>query len=101
MSDPNGPGGAFRITASGVVGNSGKPIRVYGYTQRSGALGVGVVQLFDGTNATGNERWKGSGVTDDGALVNFPANGKYFPNGCYCQIDANVTYVELDYVQVN
>ena len=96
-----GMGGGFRITASGAVGVSGKPVRVYGYTQRSGASGVGVVQLFDGANANGNERWKGTGNIDDGALVNFPTSGKYFPTGCYCQIDANVTYVELDYVQVN
>lgn len=96
-----GSGGGFRITASGAVGVSGKPVRIYGYTQRSGAGGPGIVQLFDGTSAAGNERWKGTGSTDDGALVNFPSMGKYFPTGCYAQIDANVTYVELDYVQVN
>lgn len=100
MND-SGVGGGFRITASGVVGVSGKPVRVYGYTMRSGAGGVGVVQLFDGTANSGNERWKGTGNTDDGSLVNFPARGKFFPTGCYCQVDSNVTYVELDYVQVN
>lgn len=101
MSDQGGIGGVQRVTASAVVGVTSKPVRVFGYTQRSGAGGVGVVQLFDGKDATGNEKWKGSGNIDDGALVNFPARGKYFPNGCYCQIDANVTYVEIEYLQVN
>lgn len=93
--------GQVRATASGAIGNSGKSIRVWGYTQRSGASGPGVVQLFDGTDATGNERWKGTGNTDDGALVNFTTVGKFFPSGCYVQLDANVTYVEFDYEQGN
>lgn len=93
--------GQARITASGVLGNSAKPIRVWGYTQRSGVGGPGIVQLFDGTANTGNERWKGTGNTDDGALVNFTSVGKFFASGCFVQIDANVTYVEFDYEQVN
>lgn len=97
----NGLGGGFRVTASGVLGVSGKPVRVYGYTMRSGAGGVGAVQLFDGTSTAGNERWKGSGNTDGGALVVFPTVGKFFPSGCYVQIDANVTYVEFEYEQVS
>lgn len=97
----NGLGGGFRVTASGVVGVSGKPVRIYGYTMRSGAGGPGVVQLYDGTASTGNERWKGTGNMDDGSLVNFSERGKFFPSGAYCAIDANVTYVEFDYEQVN
>lgn len=97
----DGEGGGVRITASGVVGVSGKPVRIFGYTQRSGSGGVGVVQLFDGTSNSGNERWAGSGNVSAGSILTFPSRGKYFPTGCYCQIDSNVTYVELDYVQVN
>lgn len=96
-----GRGGGVRVTVSGVVGVSGKPVRIYGYTMRSGAGGSGVVQLYDGTTNAGNERWKDSGNTDSGKLVVFPAIGKYFPSGCYLNIDANVTYVEFDYEQVN
>lgn len=93
--------GQARITSNGVIGNSGKPVRIWGYTQRSKSTGPGVVQLYDGTDATGNERWKGSGNTDEGALVNFTSVGKFFPTGCFVQIDSNVTYVEFDYEQVN
>lgn len=93
--------GAARIAASGVLGVSGKSVRVFGYTMRSGSGGSGSVQLFSGTDNTGNERWKGTGNTDDGALVVFPAAGKFFPAGCYVQIDGNVSYVEFDYNQEN
>lgn len=97
----NGLGGGFRITASGVVGASGKPVRIYGYTMRSGSGGVGLVNLYDGTATTGSERWAGQGNTDSGALVSFGERGKFFPSGAYCSVDANVTYVEFDYEQVN
>lgn len=93
--------GQKTITANGVLGVSGKPVRVFGYTMRSSAGGAGIVQLFDGTDATGQERWKGSGNIDDGAIVVFPAEGKFFPVGCYVQIDANVSYVDFDYRQEN
>lgn len=93
--------GQARITASAVIGNSGKPIRIWGYTQKSKASGPGIVQLFDGADATGNERWSSSGNTDSGALVNFTTVGKFFPSGCYVQIDSNVSYLEFDYEQVN
>lgn len=97
----NGLGGGFRVTANGVVGVSGKPVRIYGYTMRSGAGGPGVVQLFDGASNAGNERWAGQGNMDSGSIVSFGERGKFFPTGSYCQIDGNVTYVEFDYEQVN
>jgi hypothetical protein len=97
----NGCGGGFRITAAGVVGVSAKPVRIYGYTMRSGAGGAGLVNLYDGTANTGAERWAGAGNMDSGAIVSFGERGKFFPTGCYCDIDANVTYVEFDYEQVN
>ena len=90
-------GGAVRITASGTILASGKPCRVYGYTMRSTANGPGLVQLIDGTASTGAERWRALGNTDSSAEKSFsPGAGKYFPTGCYVQIDSNVTYVELD-----
>lgn len=101
MSDTGVGCGAARIAASGVVGVSGKPVRVFGYTMRSSSSGSGVVQFFDGTDSTGNERWKGTGLIDDGILVNFSSRGKFFATGCYVLIDSSVTYVEIDYVQVN
>lgn len=93
--------GQKTLTASAVLGVSGKPVRVFGYTMRSGAGGSGIVQLFDGTSNSGQERWKGTGNIDDGAIAVFPAEGKFFPSGCYVQLDANVSYADFDYRQEN
>lgn len=91
--------GQSTITVSGVLGTSGKPCRVFGYTLKSGAGGPGILQLFDGTDTTKQERWYGTGNVGTGSIVIFPAEGKYFPIGCYVNLDANVTYVDIDYRQ--
>lgn len=92
--------GQKTLSASGVLGVSGKPVRVFGYTMRSNATSAGVVQLYDGTDANGQERWKGSGNIDDGSVEVFPRVGKYFPTGCYVALDSGVTYADFDYEQV-
>ncbi len=91
--------GSQRITAAGVVGTSGKVIRCFGYTMRSGPAGVGTITLYDGTSTSGTEKWLGTGTQDGSADKVFGAKGKYFPAGLYCDIDSNVQYVDFDYVQ--
>ena len=92
--------GSVRITASGVVGVSGKPVRVYGFTMRSNAE-PGLVTLYNGTDDTGTEKYRMSGNTDASADKVFATEGKHFPGGCYVTLDANVVYVDFDYVQEN
>lgn len=91
--------GSVRITAAGVVGVSGQPVRLYGFTMRSGAGGVGIVTLYNGTSTSGTEKYVMQGNTDASADKVFPAEGKHFPGGCYADLDANVSYVDFDYVQ--
>jgi|SRR3990167_6527223 len=91
--------GSQRLTADGVVGTSGTGIRLFGYTMRSGTGGAGEIVLYNGTDATGTEKWKGSGNVDGSADKVFGAKGKWFPSGLYADIDTNVTYVDFDYVQ--
>lgn len=93
--------GSSRLTAAGVLGVSGKPVRVYGFTMRSGAGGVGSVTLYDGTSTSGTEKYKMDGNPDASADKVFATEGKHFPGGCYADLDANVTYVDFDYVQEN
>lgn len=93
--------GSVRIVAAGVVGVSGKPVRVYGFTMRSGAAGVGTVTLYNGTSTGGTEKYRLQGNADASADKVFPTEGKHFPGGCYADIDANVQYVDFDYVQEN
>lgn len=93
--------GSTRITAAGVVGVSGKPVRIYGFTMRSGAGGSGTVTLYSGTSTGGVEKYRLQGNMDASADKVFPAEGKHFPDGCYADLDADVTYVDFDYVQEN
>ena len=93
--------GSTRIVAAGVVGVSGKPVRIYGFTMRSGAGGTGTVTLYNGTSTAGVEKYVLNGNTDASADKVFPTEGKHFPDGCYADLDANVTYVDFDYVQEN
>lgn len=97
-----GSGGSARIAASGVVGLSGKPVRVYSITVKSGGT-AGVVQLFNDINGStaANEKFIMTGTISTGATVAFGNRGKFFPAGCYCAIDANVVYADVDYEQVN
>jgi len=89
----------FVTGGSAVLGKLGKALRVYSYTMKSTAGGPGLVQLFDGTDNTGAEKWYSEGNQDNGAYQMFGESGKHFPNGCYAQIDGNVSYLEIEYVQ--
>ena len=91
--------GSQRITADGVVGTSGTAIRLFGYTMRSNAGGLGQIILYNGTDTTGTEKWIGNGNVDSSADKVFGQKGKLFPAGLYVDIDANITYVDFDYVQ--
>lgn len=91
--------GSSRLTAAGVLSVSGKPVRVFGFTMRSGSGGSGRVTLYNGTSTSGTEKYVLDGNADASAEKTFAAVGKYFPGGCYVDIDANVQYVDFDYVQ--
>lgn len=93
--------GSTRITASGVVGVSGKPVRIYGFTARSGASGPGIVTLYNGTSTSGTEKYRFQGNIDASADKVFATEGKHFPGGCYADLDADIQYIDFDYVQEN
>ena len=93
--------GSVRITAAGVVGVSGKPVRIFGFTMRSGAGGSGLITLYSGTSTSGTEKYRLQGNTDASADKVFPTEGKHFPAGCYADLDGDVIYVDFDYVQEN
>jgi len=91
--------GSSRLTAAGVLGVSGKSLRVYGFTVRSGAGGPGTVTLYAGTSTGGVEKYRFQGNTDASADKVFATEGKHFQTGCYVDFDADVTYVDFDYLQ--
>lgn len=93
--------GSVRITAAGTVGVSEKPVRIYGFTMRSGAGGPGFVTLYNGADTSGTEKYRMQGNADASADKVFATEGKHFPGGCYADIDADVNYVDFDYIQEN
>ena len=95
MAQLNGGSQNYAGAGNNVVGVSGKPVTVYSYTFLSGAT-AGVV-IFKDTNSSGAERHESTGTINSGVTVVLGQNGKYFPIGCNLTIDANTTYVDVDY----
>lgn len=85
-------GGIISRTDDGVLGTSGKPIRVYGASVDSGAGGAAVVHFHNGTSASGNLVFTATGAASKAILVaDIPAQGILFDGGCYVNVDANTT----------
>lgn len=83
--------GVLVLTASGVIGDSGKPQALYGYAFKSGGT-AGVITFFNGTSSLGTAFWDHTGLISSTVLQ--PLNGAVvFPNGCYASLDGNVSRV--------
>lgn len=87
--------GNARLTADGAVLTSGKPVRCFGWTVKSGVAGPGLIIFYNGTDATGTEFTRAQGATDDFKSGDFGPEGHFFPAGLYLDLDANVTYIDL------
>ena len=88
-----GRGGSYRITADGVLILSGQPVYVYGMHIVSGNTS-GTVRLRGGTVVGDPIKVQETGVTLEGATFDY-GQGHYFPDGCYVDVDANVTSVDV------
>lgn len=89
--------GIQRLTADGVVGTSGKPIRVYEVTWLSGTT-AGYVGLRNGTGTASDLQYYCDGTASKSKTESFN-EGLLFPDGCYCDVDANVTWVVVTFVK--
>ena len=92
--------GQQRITADGVLGTSGKPQRVYSLTIMGKLTGPGVVILRNGTLVTDTETFRAQGVSEGTTTTSFGTCGRFFPAGCFVDVDGDVEYAEFDYEQV-
>lgn len=92
--------GSEKFTSDGVVGISGKPCRIFRAFMISGA-GAGQLILRNGTSATDtiyvNESGAGADAQDTYGADYFGFNGLEFPDGCYLDVNANTSYVVLEY----
>ncbi len=89
-------GGPIRLTASGALIASGKRVRIFDAAVTSGAI-AGQVKLRHGALVTDTIFRTLDGEPNKTiADGNWPSNGVYFSNGCYVELDANATAVEVN-----
>jgi hypothetical protein len=85
------------LSASGIVGDSGQPQILYGYTIKSGAT-AGVLSIKNGTLATSSNVISTTGTISQEVLFTFP-QGTALQNGLYASFDTNVTSATIFYRQ--
>lgn len=77
-----------------TVGVSGKPVRVYSIELISGGT-ASTIKLFNSTAISAAAQYaQVDGIANKSVVINY-AGGKLFPNGCFCQTDANTTFVTI------
>lgn len=92
---PGKNGGLFSITSSGVIGASGKPIRVYNMTLLSDTT-AGNIVAYNGTSASGNQILNAAGTISKAVFIGqWNAEGYLFPNGLYVSLDAHCVQLNV------
>ncbi len=89
--------GSQKRTTDGVIGVSGKPVRVFGFIVKADSSGASVV-VYDGTSTGGVEYDTVTGAASVNTRISYPG-GLLFPDGCYIDIDSHTTYVVAIYTQ--
>lgn len=92
--------GSQKVTEDGVIGTSGKKIRVYGFIARAGAGGASVINIYDGTS-TGGTLLDIINVAQSTTERPMYASGLQCPNGLFVDVDANTTFVTAIFEQEN
>lgn len=83
--------GSQNITADGVIGVSGRPVRLYNIQVMSGGTAA-VVSIYSGTSTSGTKLDQIDGTISKSVSRGYEG-GLYFPNGLYVDLDANTTFV--------
>lgn len=83
--------GQVVLTASGVVGDSGKAQLLYGYAFKSGGT-AGVITFFDGTSSVSPSTvmWDHTGIISS-TVIQPLSFGVMFKTGMYASFDGNVS----------
>lgn len=91
--------GTQLVTADALIGAATKATRVFSIHIISGGT-AGVVLLRNGQAVSGTTYVSKTGTISVGVTENFGESGYFFPAGCFCDIDANVTSCLVSYSQV-
>lgn len=89
--------GSVRLTADGVVGPSGQPIRVHSAVILSGSGGAGELVLRSGTADTGAAYVVEAGTAASKTKTYTWPGGLVFPSGCFFDKDANTDAVVVNF----
>ncbi len=89
--------GSVRLTGDGVIGVSGKPIRVFTAVSFSGAGGNGDLVLRNGTSDTATAYITESGASSHSKIFTFGEKGLLFPNGCFFDKDTHIDAVVVEF----
>lgn len=89
--------GFQRITVSGVISDSGKPILIAGYCVESGATAAQPVFKNGTAVASPNVFTAGPIIVSQGNVLSLPLP-VMFPLGCFVSFDANTTAVTAFYI---
>jgi len=89
--------GFQRLTASGVVSDSGKPILIAGYAIESGGTAA-KPYFMNGTVQTAAVAFQPGPITASNGNVQSLPLPVMLPSGCYVSFDGNTTAVTVFYV---
>jgi hypothetical protein len=89
--------GVTRLTADGVVGTSGQKIRVFQIHLVSGGT-LSTTTFKNGTTTGGTAYIQVDGTASKGVTWE-SKNGILFPNGCFMDTDANITFCAISYTE--
>ena len=87
-------------STDGVIGTSGTPKDIYGYSLFSSGGGGAVVDFHDGTSTGGTKAFSATGTTSQVVNINFGGVGVRLGSGCYLNVDANTQAITIFYKEV-
>lgn len=102
MMIESGPEIGYKFfSASGLIGDSGKPVAIYGYNIKSGGT-AGVLTIFNGTSSVSGA---GTFVCDETGTINVSRSFAFgcaivLPSGGFASFDGGVTSATVFYRQV-
>ncbi len=89
-------GGLDTVLASGVIGSSGKAIRIKNIGCKSFSTGTKTTQVLNGTSSSGTEYDFITGTASQAVMHNF-VKGLLLPAGCYVVSDTGISTVTVEF----
>lgn len=89
--------GVQRVTADAVIGQSGKPKRIF-FIHLVSLAGASTCIIRNGTSAASTAFVQIDGIASQGVTLNF-AGGFRFPDGAFFDADGNISYAVISYTE--